>query len=699
MVAADKGTASFSDTANAIAVDRDFWLGDAFASGGSAGYDHKKMGITARGGWEAVKRHFRELDRDIQTTPFTVAGVGDMSGDVFGNAMLLSAETRLIAAFDHRDIFIDPDPDAAVSLAERQRLFELPRSSWQDYNPELLSKGGGVYSRSLKTVPLFAEARKALGLNSEAVSPHDVIRAILKAQVDLLWFGGIGTYVRSSSETEAQAGDKANDAVRVAGAEIRALVVGEGANLGVTQLGRVEYALQGGRINTDAIDNSAGVNSSDLEVNIKIALGALTRTGQLTTQVRNEFLASMTDEVAALCLKNNYLQTLALSVEEARGLAAFPEHVALIEALEASGELHRAVEFLPDNAALRHRAQGGKGLTRPELAVLLAYAKNVANAELLETGVPDDPYLGRELYRYFPDRLIETFEDTVTNHRLRREVIATVLSNAMINRGGPGFVNEMMAASSADAGQVAAAYAAARDVYGTPELNRDIDGLDGGAPGKTQLMLYAEVQALLKRETLWFLRNGRFDHGLRPLVDRYQDGIAQVRAMIGGLLGPYLEASIGERTARLEAAGVGRDMARRFAELPVLSLGTDIVLVAERTRTPVADSAIAFFDVLDTFKLGRVIEQGNAIVLADKFDRMALDRALANLLRAQRDLTADALASGGGAVDTRLKAWRASHPEAIARVADAVQGLTEGEMTVSRLSVAAGLLGDLARSA
>jgi glutamate dehydrogenase len=698
VVAADKGTASFSDTANAIAVDRDFWLGDAFASGGSAGYDHKKMGITARGGWEAVKRHFREMDRDIQTTPFTAVGVGDMSGDVFGNAMLLSPQTRLIAAFDHRDIFIDPDPDPAVSLAERQRLFELPRSSWQDYNPELLSKGGGVYSRSVKTVPLFVEARKALGLNSDAVTPNDVIRAILKAQVDLLWFGGIGTYVRASTETEAQAGDKANDAVRIAGADIRALVVGEGANLGVTQLGRVEYALKGGRINTDAIDNSAGVNSSDLEVNIKIALGALTRTGQLTTQVRNEFLASMTDEVAALCLKNNYLQTLALSVEEARGLAAFPEHLALIEALEAAGELSRPVEFIPDNAALRHRAQGGKGLSRPELAVLLAYAKNVANAELLKSGVPDDPYLGRELYRYFPDRLIETFEDTVTNHRLRREVIATVLSNAMINRGGPGFVNEMMTASSADAGQVAAAYAAARDVYGTPDLNRDIDGLDGTVPGKTQLTLYSEVQALLKRETLWFLRNGRFDNGLRPLVDRYQDGIAQVRAMIGSLLGTYLEGAIGERIARLEAAGVSREMARRFAELPVLSLGTDIVLVAERTRTPVADAAVAFFGVLDTFQLGRVIEQGNAIVLADKFDRMALDRALANLLRAQRDLTADALAAASGAVDTRLAAWRDAQPEAIGRVADAVRGLTEGEMTVSRLSVAAGLLGDLARS-
>ena len=699
VVAADKGTASFSDTANGIALDRDFWLGDAFASGGSVGYDHKKMGITARGGWEAVKRHFRELDRDIQLSPFTAVGVGDMSGDVFGNGMLLSPQLRLIAAFDHRDIFIDPDPDPARSFAERARLFQLPRSSWQDYNAELLSKGGGIYSRGLKTVALFAEARRALGLGNEAVAPNDVIRAILKADVDLLWFGGIGTYIRASNETEAAAGDKANDAVRIGGAEIRARVVGEGANLGMTQRGRIEYALSGGRLNTDAIDNSAGVNSSDLEVNIKIALGSLTRSGQLTTQVRNEFLASMTDEVAALCLRNNYLQSLALSVEEQRGLSAFPEHLALIDALEARGALNRGVEFLADDAALRQRALGARGLTRPELAVLLAYAKNVVNADLLKTGVPDDPYLGRELYRYFPNRLTETFEDTVTRHRLRREVIATVLSNAMINRGGPGFVNELMAATSADAGQIAAAYAAARDVYGLPDLNSDIDALDGKAPGKTQLALYSTVQGLLKRATLWFLRNGNFQRGLAPLVERYQSGIAEVKTMFSGLLGPYLETTIAERAGMLEAGGAGREMARRFAELSVLSLGTDIVLVAERSGASVADAAVAFFAVLDLFRLGRVIEEGNGIVLADTFDRMALDRALANLLRAQRDLTADVLAAGDGAVAQRLDRWQAGRPDAIARVIAAVRGLTEGDMTVSRLSVAAGLLSDLAKSA
>jgi len=699
VVAADKGTASFSDTANAIALDRDFWLGDAFASGGSVGYDHKKMGITARGGWEAVKRHFRELDRDIQSQPFTVVGVGDMSGDVFGNGMLLSPQTRLIAAFDHRDIFIDPDPDPVRSLAERTRLFTLPRSSWQDYGKDLISKGGGVYSRSLKQVPLFAEARRALGLGSEPVTPNDVMRAILKAEVDLLWFGGIGTYVRASTETEAQAGDKANDALRITGAEIRAKAVGEGANLGVTQRGRVEYALKGGRINTDAIDNSAGVNSSDLEVNIKIALGTLTRAGKLTYQVRNEFLASMTDQVAELCLRNNYLQTLAISVAEHRGLAEFPDHLSLIDTLERRGLLNRAVEFLPDDIALRERALSGRGLTRPELAVILAYAKLTLFTDLLATSVTDDPYLSKELYRYFPERLDETFPDAVSQHRLRREVIATVLSNAMINRGGPAFVNELQTATSADAGQIAAAYAAARDSYGLQDYNAQIDALDGTISGQTQLGLYAEIETLLVRETLWFLRNANFENGLQPLIERYAKGIATIRGQLPALIPPFLADLIATRAAAFESGGAPRDVSRKIAELSVLSLGTDIVLVADRTGVQVVEAAAAFFGVLDTFKLGRVIEAGNRIVLADRFDRMALDRALANLMRAQRDLTADVLAAGTGDIASRLAAWHTTRPAAIDRITAAVQGLTEGEMTVSRLSVAAGLLADLAKSA
>ena len=699
VVAADKGTASFSDTANAIATERGFWLGDAFASGGSNGYDHKKMGITARGAWEAVKRHFRELDRDIQASPFTVAGVGDMSGDVFGNGMLLSPQIRLVAAFDHRDIFIDPDPDPVVGIEERRRLFNLPRSSWQDYDKALLSKGGGVYSRSLKNVALFQEARRALGLGNDPVTPNEVITAILKAEVDLLWFGGIGTYVRASDETDAEAGDKANDAIRIAGRDIRARVVGEGANLGVTQRGRIEYASAGGRIDTDAIDNSAGVNASDIEVNVKIAMNTVMRTDKLEMDQRNRFLGALTDEVAALCLRNNYLQPLALSLAERAGVAALPDHRALIERLEADGDLVRAVEFLPDNAGLDARAAAGKGLTRPELAVILAYAKNALYADLLAGTAPDDSYLAHELFRYFPPMLGDRYPDAVSTHRLRREVIATVLANQMINRGGPGYVTRMMAATSADAGQVAAAFCLARDAYGLERLYDEIDALDGQIAGTTQLDLYADIQALLERETLWGLRNADFTRPLGELVLRYAEGVTDVAGLVATIVPPSLEQAIAARAAFFMAGGAPSGVARRIAELSALSFATDIVLVAERTKSAVAAAAGAFFGVLDLFGLPRIIEAGSRIVLSDPFDRMALDRALANLMRAQRDITVDVLGFGRGEIETRLVAWRAARPEAIERVVTAVQGLTGGEMSVSRLSVAAGLLSDLARSA
>jgi glutamate dehydrogenase len=699
VVAADKGTATFSDTANAIATERGFWLGDAFASGGSNGYDHKKMGITARGAWEAVKRHFREIDRDIQTTPFTVVGVGDMSGDVFGNGMLLSPQIRLVAAFDHRDIFIDPDPDPLVSLEERKRLFGLPRSSWQDYDKSLLSKGGGVYSRSLKTVALFQEARRALGLGNDPVTPQEVMVAILKAEVDLLWFGGIGTYVRASAETDAEVGDKANDAIRISGKDIGASVVGEGANLGVTQRGRVEYALLGGRIDTDAIDNSAGVNASDIEVNVKIAMSTVMRTDKLDLDQRNRFLGVLTDEVAVLCLRNNYLQPLAISLAERAGLSALPDHRALIEALEQRGQLSRAVEFLPDDATINARAAGGRGLTRPELAVILAYAKNSLYADLLGGKAPDDSYLAHELFRYFPPLLADRYPDAVTSHRLRREVIATVLSNQMINRGGPAYVVKMMAATSADAGQVAAAFCVARDAYGLERLYDEVDALDGQISGKTQLDLYAEIGVLLERETLWLLRNADFTQPLGDLVQRYAEGVTDVAGLVTSLVPPSLQRAIDARTDAFMAGGAPSAIARRIAELIALSYATDIALVAERTRSTIGAAAAAFFGVLDLFGSSAIVEGAGGLVLADRFDRMALDRALANLMRAQRDLTVDVLGFGRGEIGTRLAAWKAARPEAIERVVDAVKGLTGGEMSVSRLSVAAGLLSDLARSA
>jgi glutamate dehydrogenase len=697
VVAADKGTASFSDIANVIATERGYWLGDAFASGGSVGYDHKKMGITARGAWEAVKRHFREMGHDIQTEPFSVVGVGDMSGDVFGNGMLLSPVTRLVAAFDHRDIFIDPDPDVDVAFAERQRLFGLPRSSWQDYDRERLSKGGGVFSRSLKTVDLGPEARQMLGLGQSAVTPQQVMTAILRADVDLLWFGGIGTYVRGPAETNAEVGDRANDAIRVTGTELRAKVVGEGANLAVTQRGRIAYALAGGRIDTDAIDNSAGVNASDLEVNIKIALGSLVAAKRMGYEQRNDFLASMTGEVAGLCLANNYLQSLALSLAGREAVTAFGDHRALIEYLESRGQLQRAVEFLPDDAALAERAATGRGFTRPEQAVLLAYAKNALEADLVGSAVPDDPYLAKELFRYFPDRLVEQQREAVSNHRLRREVIATVLANAMINRGGPAFLVSMMSATSADAGAVTHAYAAARDSFGLTELNRLVDTLDGRMPGAAQLDLYAEVQRLLRRQVLWFLRNATFEGGLADIVTRYAQGVADIRSNLPSLVPAGVAEGISARARSFGAAGVPQDVARRFAELSVLAFATDIVLVAGRAQAGVIEAARAFFAVLDLFGLHRIIGLASALDIADRYDRMALDRGLANLMRAQRDLTADVLAAEGDTVVERFSAWHVLHRAAVERTVRSVADLTEGELTVSRLTVAAGLLADLAR--
>jgi len=547
VVAADKGTASFSDIANEISLSRGFWLGDAFASGGSAGYDHKKMGITARGGWEAVKRHFREMNRDIQTSEFSTVGVGDMSGDVFGNGMLLSHKTCLIAAFDHRDIFIDPNPNVVNSYVERKRLFEMGRSSWQDYDKSLLSQGGGIYPRSAKTIELSNEAQEVLGLDKAQLTPNEIMNAILKAKVDLLWFGGIGTYVKSEGESDLEVGDRANDAIRITGDEVGAKAIGEGANLGITQLGRIEYALNGGAINTDAIDNSAGVNSSDLEVNIKIALGSLVTKGEMNTEQRNEFLASMTDEVAQLCLRNNYLQTLAISLIELKGFSASPDLISFMQDLENNDELSREVEFLPSDSVLLDRSNSKQAFVRPELAVLLAYAKNTFYAQLLNSKVPDDPYLARELYRYFPEELKDKYPSTIDEHRLRRQVIATVLSNVMINRGGPSFVFRMTSATSASPGQVAFAYAAARDAYDLADLNEAIDDLDNKLDGKTQLELYDEVKTLLVEQTLWFLRNVSFEDGLSDIVKLYGDGVTKIRANLGNLLPSFIAKSVADQ--------------------------------------------------------------------------------------------------------------------------------------------------------
>ena len=697
VVAADKGTATFSDIANAISIEKGHWLGDAFASGGSQGYDHKKMGITAKGAWEAVKRHFREIDVDIQSQAVTVAGVGDMSGDVFGNGMLLSKCLKLVAAFDHRDIFIDPDPDPASSLAERQRLFDLPRSSWQDYDKSKISKGGGIFPRAAKSIRLSSEAQAAIGLKKAEASPAEVMNAILKAEVGLLWFGGIGTYIRAATETDDEVGDRANDAIRITGREVRARVIGEGANLGATQRGRIEAARAGVRLNTDAIDNSAGVNTSDVEVNIKIAVATPVREGRLAEDARNALLAEMTDEVGRLVLRNNYLQTLAISLSERRGAGDLGFAQRLMQTLERQGRLDRSVEYLPDDLALTERMARSEALTRPEIAVLLAYAKLTLYDALLDSGVPDDPYLGRELERYFPLELRQRFPDAIASHRLRREIIATQLSNAIVNRGGPTIITRLVDQTGADAPTIAAAYAATRDSFGLTDLNMAIDALDGTVPGAAQLRLYGELQDLLMSRLVWFIRNVDLVGALEAVVGTYRTGIAEVEKSLAETLSLAAQQAWGARAEALTAQGVPQELARRLAALPDLVAAPDIVFVAEKTGRPVAEVAATHFAVEAMFRLGSLIGAAREVIVKDYFDRLALDRAIDGIAAAHRRLTAEAVAQGG-AGPAGVEAWSAARGAEAERIRAAVETIAASGLTLSKLTVAASLLGDLARA-
>jgi glutamate dehydrogenase len=695
VVAADKGTATFSDIANGLGQERGFWLDDAFASGGSAGYDHKAMGITARGAWESVKRHFREMDIDVRTMPFRVAGVGDMSGDVFGNGMLREKTIKLVAAFDHRDIFIDPDPDPAASFAERARLFALPRSSWQDYSKALLSKGGGVYSRALKEITLSPEAQAALGFGKARAAPHEIISAILRAPVDLLYFGGIGTYVRADNESDDAVGDRANDAVRIAGTDLRCKVIAEGANLGMTQRGRIQAAQRGIRLNTDAIDNSAGVNTSDLEVNIKIATSVPMSDGRLTREDRNKLLASMTDEVAALVLRNNYQQTLAISLAQRGGMAQLGFQQRLMQTLEARRLLDRAVEFLPDDMQIEERRRHSQPLTRPELAVLLAYAKLTLHADLLASSVPDDAYLGRELLRYFPHTLSQHFPDAIEHHRLRREIIATQLANAMINRCGPSGVVQIADRTGATPDRIALAFAAVRGSYGLIELNSEIDALDTKIAGDLQLGLYASVQELLIDRLVWFLRNADLTGGLEALIARYRDGIAAIAGALESLLADEAAAARQKRIEQLVGGAVPDELARRLANLAALRFAPDIVLVADRTGKAVKDVAATYFAAGAYFRLDRVTAAAREIKVSDYFDRLALDRALSGIEDAQRRLTADMVAHGAGAA--AVDAWIKPRAADVERIRLAVHEIADSGLTLSKLAVAASMLGDLVR--
>jgi glutamate dehydrogenase len=660
VVAADKGTATFSDIANSISAEYGFWMGDAFASGGSAGYDHKKLAITARGGWECVKRHFRELGIDIQKTDFTAVGIGDMSGDVFGNGMLLSPHIRLQAAFDHRHIFLDPSPDMALGLAERQRLFDLPRSSWDDYDRKLISKGGGVFARSAKSITLSPEARALLGLETAANTPTDIMRAILRMPVDLLWNGGIGTYVKASRESNAEVGDRANDGLRINGRELKAKVVGEGGNLGFTQRGRIEYALAGGRLNTDFIDNSAGVNTSDVEVNLKILLNPIVQARDLTAGERNRLLASMSGEVCSLVLRNNYLQSQAISTLELQARARLAEFQHLIRSLERSGELNRALEFLPTDDELAERRKAGAGLTRPELAILLAYSKIWLNNHLLDSDVPEDPYLSTELDRYFPAPVRRRFARAISRHRLRREIIATATTNSLINRMGPTFVPRAQEDTGAEPAQIARAYTAAREIFEVRTVWARIEELDNRVPAKVQYTAAFETSRLLRHATYWLLARRRALK-VDAAVAEFRTGVHELESRIGHVLcGSWREQFDQVRAQHLEA-GLPPDLAARVASLEAHNASLDIVELASSQRIGVTEAARLYFEAGARTGLDWLRQQIDRLPVEGPWQATARTGLRDAALRLHRRLAERVLShSRGGTAEERVDTWQES---------------------------------------
>jgi len=639
VVAADKGTATFSDIANAVAESYGFWLGDAFASGGSVGYDHKAMGITARGAWEAIKRHFRELGKDIQTEPFTVVGVGDMSGDVFGNGMLLSKQILLKAAFDHRHIFLDPNPDAAVSWQERKRLFDLPRSSWVDYDRSKISEGGGVYSRAAKTILLSPQTRAMLDLQAETVTPDELMNAILKARAELLYFGGIGCYVKARGETNADAGDKANDTIRVNGADLRAQVIGEGANLGLTQAGRIEFAQGGGRLNTDAIDNSAGVDCSDHEVNIKILTGLLERGGQLTRPERNTLLASMTDNVARLVLRHNEGQTLALTLQESDAPGELSSHTRFMIDLEQKGRLDRKVEGLPDAAALAAREKAGRGLTRPELAVLLAYGKLDLSEEIVASDAPDDPFFRATLCRYFPQALAG-YAPQMENHRLRREIVATVLANDMINMCGPTFPARLRESAACDTTALAKSFTAARVILGIDAMWADIDALNGQIKACGQTALYKALAYAVRSQTFWLARlTFRSRNSVQHLIDEHAPAVTALKALMPGLLSPFEQAETSRWARQYETDGAPPGLARAVSLLQPLTTVADLVELARATRWRTENVARLYHQIGAAFAFDRLRHAAGSLIGGDTFERLAVRRLIEDMLTEQTEVT------------------------------------------------------------
>lgn len=645
VVAADKGTATFSDIANGIAIEHGYWLGDAFASGGSNGYDHKRMGITAKGAWESVKRHFRALGRNCQEEDFTCVGIGDMSGDVFGNGMLLSRHIRLVAAFDHRHVFLDPNPDAATSFAERERMFKLPRSSWEDYDTSLISEGGGVWPRSAKSIPISAPVREALALHKdiEHLSPNELMASILRAPVDLLWNGGIGTYVKASTETHADAGDRANNALRINGNELRCRVVGEGGNLGLTQKGRIEAALAGVLLNTDFIDNSAGVDTSDHEVNIKILLGDAMHRGELDLDGRNKLLARMTDEVERLVLWDNYRQNYAITLMEHMSAKRIGSMAHFIRTLESEGLLDRQVESLPSDAELSERKTRGQGLTRPELSVLLSYDKLKLYQQLLDSDVPEDPYLSHELERYFPQPLRKPYAAHMGRHRLRREIIATAVTNSTINRMGATFMMRMAEDSGQDAAAIAKALTAAREILDARALWTDIETLDGQVAEDTQIDAMLQIWSLLRHLTRWLLGRPGGTLDIARNVERYKPGVSALRKALPDALTPTGRADFESTSEKWEGLGVPSDLAARLARVPLLRASLDMVEVSTQSSKPMDQVASVFFSLSGALDLDWLRGQIEALPVESRWHAQARGSLLEELSQQHRALSAKVL--------------------------------------------------------
>jgi glutamate dehydrogenase len=692
VVAADKGTATFSDIANGVARDYGFWLDDAFASGGSQGYDHKKMGITARGAWESVKRHFREIGKDIQKEPFTVAGVGDMSGDVFGNGMLLSEQIKLVAAFNHMHIFVDPDPDLAKSFAERKRLFDMPRSSWADYDTKVLSKGGAIFDRKAKTLDPSAEVRKLLDLGTGKVTPADMMKAILKSDVELLWFGGIGTYIKSSAESNADAGDRANDAIRINGKDIRAKVIGEGANLGCTQRGRIEYAHAGGRLNTDAIDNAAGVNCSDHEVNIKILVGEVVAAGDMTEKQRNKLLVEMTDEVGDLVLRDNYLQSQAISNAFAGGGDALDAQVRLIRMLEREGRLNREIEYLPDDEELARRTAAHQGLTRPEISVLMPYAKLWLYDEVLKSDLPDDPILVEELVRYFPTAVRKKYSAAISSHRLKREIIATVGTNSLVNRVGGTFVHDMMEATGLSAVDVSRGYLITRAVFGLRKLWAGIEALDNKVDAKVQIAMFSHINRMVEDVTLWFLRNCE-ELNVGAKIELFRPAVAKVIEAFDDIVpaDAAFRTTLDQKSQSLIDRGVPEDLARRIAAMQQMVAVCDIVRIAEATGRDVIDVGATYFAIGARFQLGLLRAAAESIEAETHWQKLARAAAIDDLFGHQRELTRVVLSSGtNGTVGGDLvRKWVDDHQRGCARCDQLIDELrAAGQIDLSMITVA-----------